>query len=163
MAENKITYIQSSEHAIVGESGGQAVTLAPGGRVLFNEDAASHKYLRQQIEAEDPSVAHLSIVEVSPKQERAAEEERQKMLEKASEIAAEVRNEQAREASEQLEERLEAAEDQQPHSDPTDFPPQDEEAQLLAKQSGAGQRATTQADVAEEDQPKSGRRTRKSQ
>lgn len=156
--ENKITYIQSSEHAIVGESGGQAATLAPGDRVLFNEEAASHKHLRKLIEAEDPSVAHLSIQEVSPKQEQAAQEEQAEMLEKAAEIAAEARAEEARAASVALEERLDTTGQQPPHSDPTDFPPQDEKAQSLARQSGAGQRATTQDDVVDEDKgSKSGR------
>lgn len=166
MAENKITYIQTSEHAIVGESGGQAQRLEPGERVLFNEEADSHKYLRKLIEAGDESVAHLSIVEVSPKEEAKAKEELQEQLAKAEKIAAKARAEELEGLQAQQDRQQEATGDVQPHSDPTDFPPVDEEAIRLAKESGAGQRASTQEDVADEDKeersPKSGRRSSRS-
>lgn len=151
MAENKITYIQTSEHAIIGESGGQAARLEPGQRVLFNEDAESHKHIKRLIEADDPSVAHLSLVEVSPKEEAKAKEEMQKQLAKAEKIAAKAREDELEQLQEQQDRQQEATGDVQPHSDPTDLPPQDEESIRLAEESGAGQRASTQEDVADED------------
>lgn len=161
MAEtkNKVTYITTNVHSMVAGSD----ALAPGERILLDEENDSHKHLKRLIEAQDPSVEHLSLLEVDPSAEKDAEEERQEMLKKAGELAAEQRNEEAREASERLEQQQEAGEGQPPHSDPTDFPPQDEEAQRLAEQSGAGQRASTQEDVVDEDkQSKSGRRSSRS-
>lgn len=152
---DKIKYIVANEHTIVGESGTQATTLAPGERVLLNEDADSHKHLAKLIEAEDPSVSHLSLVEVDPSQEKKAAEEREEMLEKANKIAAEARAEEARKVQDQLDKQLDVAEQQSPHADETDFPPQDVEAQRLAKESGAGQRASTQEDVQDEDKQES--------
>jgi hypothetical protein len=87
-------YIQSSEHAIIGSSGSPAETVAPGERVLLNEEVASHKLLVTQIEAGDPSVSHLSIVEVDADAERKQQEEQQEQLAKAEEIAAKARDEQ---------------------------------------------------------------------
>jgi hypothetical protein len=153
--ENKVTYIETSEHAMVAGS----APLEPGGRVLVDEDDAGHKGLVKLIKAQDPSVEHLSLIEVDPSAEKEAAEEQQEMLEKAEKIAAEARNEEARKASEQIEEQQEVQEDQERHADKEVFPPQDEESIRLAKKSGAGQRASTQADVADEDQPKSGRRS----
>jgi hypothetical protein len=153
---DKVKYIQTNEHSMLP---GAEKPLAPGDRVLIDEENESHKHLVRLIEAEDPSVEHLSLLEVDPGQEKKAAEEQQKMLAKAEELAAEQRNKEAQEASEQLEEQLNVAEGQSPHSDPTDFPPQDEEAQRLAEQSGPGQRASTQEDVVEEHGAKSGRRS----
>jgi hypothetical protein len=149
--ENKVTYIQTSEHAMVGGS----APLAPGERVLLDDENASHKHLKKLIEAQDPSVEHLSLLEVDPSAEKEAKEEYDEMLAKAEKIAAEARNEEARKADEQLEERQEVQEDQERHADSEVFPPQDEESIALAKKSGAGQRASTQADVAEEDKESS--------
>lgn len=153
--KKKITYIQTSEHAIVGQTGGPAAVLAPGERVEYNEDAASHKALRAGIEGGDPRYEHLSIVEVDLRQEAKQAEEEKEMLAKAEKIAAEARNEAAQEAQEQLERQQDAEaqrlEDGAPAAtEGTDFPAQDVEAQSLAEQSGAGQRATTQDDVVEE-------------
>lgn len=163
MAEKKkVQYIQTSEHSMIGGSD----ALAPGDRVLLDEDNDSHKHLVKLIEAQDPSVSHLQLIEVDPSAEAKAEEEKAEMLAKAAEIAAEARAEQARELTERLEENEELQAKAQEEGQPTatsgtDFPPQDEEAISLAKQSGAGQRASTQEDVADEDQPKQGRRTSK--
>jgi hypothetical protein len=153
--KNKVTYIETSEHAMVAGS----APLEPGGRVLVDDENAGHKHLKKLIEAQDPSVEHLSLVEVDPGAEKKAAEEREEMLAEAEKIAAEVRNEEARKASDQIEERLEAGAEAERHSDKEVFPPQDEASIALAKKSGAGQRASTQADVADEDQPKSGRRS----
>lgn len=147
---DKITYIQTSEHAIIGESGAQAAVLAPGEEVLFNEEADSHKYIKWAIEARDKSVAHLSLVEKDPDEVAAAEAEQEEMLEKAEKIASEARAEEARAAQDRLADQLDVAEEQQPHPDPTDFPKDDVEAQRLAKKSGGGQRASTQEDVVED-------------
>jgi hypothetical protein len=156
---NKIKYITTSQHSLVGDSG----PLAPGDRVLVDDENNTHKHLVKLIEAEDPSVEHLSLVEVNPGDEKKSQEEAKEMQAKAEKIAAEAREEEARAAQEELEKQLNVAEQQSPHSDPTDFPPQDVEAQKLAEQSGAGQRATTQEDVADEDKESksSGRRSRK--
>lgn len=166
MADKKIPYIQTTEHAIVSEAAGTSARLEPGERVLFNEESDSHKHIRKLIEAEDPSVAHLSLVEVDPKAEAKAGEERAEMLVKAEEIAAEQRAEETQALLDQQEEtdklRVQAQEEGQPaQTEGTDFPPQDEEAMKIAEQSGAGQRASTQEDVADEDQPRSGRRSSK--
>jgi hypothetical protein len=166
--ENKVLYIQTTQHAMVSESAGTSPVLAPGERVLFNEESDSHKSLRNLIEAQDPSVEHLSLVEIDPKAEKERQEEEQKMLAEAAKIAAEARNEQAQAAQEQLEKQQEAEaqrlEDGAPSAiSGTDFPPQDEEAQRLAEQSGPGQRASTQEDVVEEESgSKSGRRSKRS-
>lgn len=154
----KVTYIETSEHAMVGGS----APLEPGGRVLVDDENESHKHLKRLIEAEDPSVEHLSLVEVDPKAEKDAAKEKEEMLEEAAKIAAEVRNEEARKASEAIEEQLEASEGQQPHQDEPVLPPQDEESVRIAKKSGAGQRASTQEDVVEEQGSKSGRRSARS-
>jgi hypothetical protein len=153
--ENKVTYIETSEHAMVAGS----APLEPGGRLLVDEDNESHKGLLKLIKAQDPSVEHLSVVEVDPGAEKDAREEYEEQIAKAEKIAAEARDEEARKASEQIEEQQEVQEDQERHADKEVFPPQDEESIRLAKKSGAGQRASTQADVADEDQPKSGRRS----
>lgn len=150
MAENKVTYITTSEHAMVSEGANSSARLEPGERVLFNEESDAHKHIRKLIEAEDESVAHLSLVEVSPKDESKAEEQKRDMLAKANELAAKQREETAREAVEQHEKNLAAQEGQTPHADPTDFPPQDEAAIVLAEE---------QAD--QEEQPKAGRRSSK--
>jgi hypothetical protein len=55
------------------------------------------------------------------------------------------------ERAEELREQAEE-EGQPPVGQETDFPPQDREAQKLAAESGAGQRESTQDDVADEDQ-----------
>jgi len=157
---NKIKYITTSQHSMVGDS----APLAPGDRVLVDEDNDTHKHLLKLIDAEDPSVEHLSLTEVDPGQDKKAREEFAEQQAKAEKIAAEAREEEARAAQEELEKQLGTAEQQTPHSDPTDFPPQDVEAQKLAEQSGAGQRASTQEDVADEDKQEtksSGRRSRK--
>jgi hypothetical protein len=166
MAEekNKLLYIQSSEHTIVGRSGQPADTLAPGGRTLFDENAASHKFLQQVIEAGDPDYAHLSLVEVDQKAEQAQQEELQEKLAEAEQIAAAARDEQLQAALEHQEgtgdtKGIKGDQPPVPQVEGVNLPPQDEEAVSIAQQSGAGQRASTQADVAEEDQPKSGRRS----
>jgi hypothetical protein len=164
MAEKKSTFIVSSVHAMIGNIGGPSDVVTPGQRVPFNENSDSHKYLREQIEAGNPDYDHLSIEEVSLKDEKAADEEKQEMLAKAEEIAAKQRDEELQEAADTQAEvdaqRAQAEEDgQTTQAQATDFPPSDQEAQRLAVQSGAAQRATTQADVADEDQPKSGRRS----
>jgi transcriptional regulator with GAF, ATPase, and Fis domain len=166
--ENKVLYIQTTQHALVSESAGNSATLGPNDKVLYNEDADSHKQIRKLIEAGDPSVEHLSLVEIDPKAEKERQEEEKEMLEKAAKIAAEARNEQAQAAQEQLDKQQEAEEQRLEDGAPsaiegTDFPPQDEEAQRLAEQSGPGQRASTQEDVVEEESgSKSGRRSKRS-
>jgi transcriptional regulator with GAF, ATPase, and Fis domain len=156
----KTTYIVTSRHVIIGHTGAPSETLAPGGRVVFDEEAGSHKFLRAQIEAGNPDYAHLSIVEVDREAEAKQSEEREKLLAKAEEIAAEQRQEEARALQERQEAlRAEPLEGQSSAISETAFPPQDVEAQSLAEQSGAGQRATTQADVVEEDSSKSARRS----
>lgn len=153
-------FIQSSAHTIVGESGSTAAVLEPGGRVPLNEDAASHKYLAARIEAGDPDYAHLSVVEVDLEDERNQQEEQQQMLEQAAEIAAEARNEQLRELEERQDTSTEGVEGIEGETPPipqvseAHIPPQDKESVRLAGKSGAGQRATTQEDVADEDKPR---------
>jgi hypothetical protein len=151
MSEDKVQYIETSEHAMVAGS----APLEPGGRLLVDEDNESHKGLLKLIKAQDPSVEHLSLVEVDPGQAKQQAEEQQEMLEKAEKIAAEARNEEAREAADQIEEQQEVQEDQERHADKEVFPPQDEASIALAKKAGAGQRASTQEDVADEDKDKS--------
>jgi hypothetical protein len=153
-------YIQSSEHAIIGSSGSPAETVAPGERVLLNEEVASHKLLVTQIEAGDPSVSHLSIVEVDADAERKQQEEQQEQLAKAEEIAAKARDEQLQADLEAQEgtgdtKGIKGEQPPVPQVEGVDLPPQDEEAVEIAKQSGAGQRASTQEDVVEEDKPRS--------
>jgi hypothetical protein len=162
---NKVGFIQASAYTSVSNGTATATTLAPGERIAFNEDDPQHKYLRQQAEAGNPDFAHLSYVEVNLKDEADQNEEQQQMLEKAQEIAAKQRLEQAQDAQKQLEDQQAAEaqrlEDGAPSAiEGTDFPPQDEEAQRLAEQSGAGQRATTQEDVV--DEPKATGRRRSS-
>jgi hypothetical protein len=144
--KNKVTYIETSEHAMVAGS----APLEPGGRVLVDDENAGHKHLKKLIEAQDPSVEHLSLVEVDPGAEKEAAAEKEEMLAKAEKIAAEARNEEARKASEQLEERVKTVEDATRHSDPEVFPPQDKESIRLAKKSGPAQRASTQEDAADD-------------
>jgi hypothetical protein len=158
MADTKVTYITTSEHGQIGDSG----PLEPGGRVLFDEENATHKYVRKLIEAEDASVAHLSVVEVTPKDEAKNAEQAKEMAVKAQELAAEARNEQAREAQEELDKRLDVAEEQKPHSGQTVFPPQDEEAINISEQAGPGQRASTQEDVVEEEKATGRKRSSRS-
>lgn len=159
--KNKPLAIQSSVHTMIGNSGSPSDVIAPGDRVMLT-DSDSHKYLREQIEAGNPDYEHLSLVEVDHEADAAAEEEKQELLAKAEKIAAEVRSEQAQgEADRQsalAESRDRAEEEGQPAvGQEADFPPQDLEAQRLAAESGAGQRASTDADVADEDKKKSSR------
>lgn len=149
-------FIQTSEHVIIGQSGAAAATLAPGERVAFNEEAESHKEIARGIESGDADYEHLSIVDIDVKDEKKQEEEQAKMLEKAEKIAAKQRDEELQEATDQEDARSEAQEDapQVPQLADADPPPQDVEAQRLAKESGAGQRASTQEDVAKEDKPR---------
>src|SRR4051794_5554241 len=151
----KTTYIISSAYALIGRTGSPTDSVGPNERVEFDESADSHKYLKERIEAGDPTYSHLSILEVDLKAEAGQEEEKQDMLAKAAEIAAEERNKEAQEASERLDKQAELRdqaqeEGQPPVNEGTDYPPQDVEAQKLAEQSGAGQRASTQEDVVEE-------------
>lgn len=155
--ENKVLYIQSSEHAIIGRSGSPAETVEPGGRVLLDEDVESHKFLKAQIEAGAEGYEHLSLVEVDPKAEKAQKEEFDKQQEKAAKIAAKARDEQLQaDAGEAADEDNESSVSQ---VEDATLPPQDQEAVELAKQSGAGQRASTQEDTVEEHSAKSGRRS----
>lgn len=163
----KATFITSTVHALIGRTAGESDSVAPGERVAFDENAESHQYLRSRIEEGDPDYAHLSIQEVDLKAEQDQEQERAEMLEKAEEIAAEARQEETQANVERLERadelRQQAEEEGQPPvGQGADFPPQDREAQRIAKESGAGQRASTQDDVADEDQPKQGRRSSRS-
>jgi hypothetical protein len=160
----KTTFLTSSVHAVVGRAGAPSDVLAPGERVPFDAENDTHKYLREQIEAGNPDYEHLSIQEVSLKDEAKQQEELQEQLAKGAKIAAEQRQEEAQAAIDRQEHtdelRAQAEEEGQPPvGQQADFPPQDVRAQDLAAQSGAGQRATTQDDVADEDQPKSGRRS----
>jgi TolA-binding protein len=160
----KATFITSSAHALVGRAGAPSDVLAPGERTPFDPENATHKYLREQIEAGNPDYAHLSVLEVSLKDEAKQQEELQEKLAEGEKIAAQQRQEQAQAAIDRQQEtdelRAQAEEEGQPPVGlMADFPPQDVRAQDLAAQSGAGQRASTQADVADEDQPKSGRRS----
>jgi hypothetical protein len=163
MADSKKQqYIQTSEYTLIGETGSPSADLAPGGRVAVNEDAESHKYLVAQIEAGNPAYSHLSLIEVDFADEEKRAEEEAEMAEKARQIAAEARNEEDQAVLEQQEKLAGAREEQaeaQSATAGTDFPPQDEESIRLAKESGAGQRATTDADVVEETGPKQGRRS----
>jgi hypothetical protein len=159
----KAAFLQASAYTSVSNGTATATTLAPGERIPYDEDNAQHKYLRQQVEAGNPDVEHLSFVEVDLKAEADQAEEQKEMLAKAEKIAAEQRNEQAQAAQEQLDKQQDAEAERLESGAPsaiegTDFPPQDEEAQRLAEQSGPGQRATTQEDVVEEQGSKSGRR-----
>lgn len=162
---NKVKFLQANDHVLVGNMGSESVQLAPGGRVRFNEENSAHKGILQEIE--DGTNTSLQVVEVDLSAEQKASEEQQEMLEKAEKIAAEQRQEEARAALEQQEKtdelRQQAEEEGQPAAgQQANFPPQDEEAIRLSKQAGAGQRASTQEDVADEDQPsKSGRRSRR--
>jgi len=138
-------FIQTSEHAIIGESGAAAATLAPGERVPFNEEADSHKEIERGIEAGDEACAHLSIVEVDPKDEKKQEEELAKQLEKAEKVVA---KEQAKEDKAQAKEEAKVAKAQEnapPQQVDANPPPQDVEAKKLA----------------EDDQPPKTTRTRK--
>jgi arginine/lysine/ornithine decarboxylase len=170
MAEKKTTYITSSIHTMLPSDTATSHVVAPGERVVLDEENASHKFLRNRIESGDPDYEHLTISEVSRKDEAKADEERQEQLEKAEKIAAEVRQEQAQEAldrQQEIDEAREQAEEEGnlPQAQQTEFPPQDEEAQRLARESGPGQRASTQEDVVEETTGsggKSGRRSSRS-
>lgn len=158
---DKVKFLQATGHVVVGRSGGPSDSLAPGERVRLDEENDAHKGILQEIEEGRNSV--LELVEVDLESERKQQGEQEEMLEKAAKIAAEQRAEEAREALEQQEkmdeQRLQAEEEGQAAAgQQADFPPQDEEAISLSKQSGAGQRASTQEDVADEDQPKTGRR-----
>lgn len=160
MAKSK--FIQTDQHAIIGELGAPGGALEPGDKVPFNEDSESHKEIERRIDAGDPAYAHLSIVEIDAKAEQKQQEELDEQLEKAEKIAAEQRNEEAQKATEALEKAQEAQEDGPPIpqiADQEAIPPQDKEAQKLAKQSGAGQRATTQEDVVDEGKSRRGRRS----
>ena len=152
MAENKkMGFLQSKGYSQVSNGTATATPLAPGERVAFNEDDPQHKLERERAEAGDRN-ALFDYVEIDLEQEAAQQSEQAEMLVKAEEIAAEARNAEAKEAAEALERQEElrdqAAEEGQPAVNAgTDFPPQDEEAVRLSEQAGAGQRATTQADV----------------
>jgi hypothetical protein len=159
----KVGFLQAKGHSQLSNGTATAVGLAPGERVLFNEDDPQHKYERQLAEGGD-SKALFEFVEVDLKAEAAQNDEQQEMLAKAEELAATQRLEQAQNAQKQLEDQQDAEEQRLEDGAPssiegTDFPPQDEEAQKLAEQSGAGQRASTQEDVVEEHGSKSGRRS----
>jgi hypothetical protein len=164
MAESKkVGFLQAKGHSHLSNGTATATPLAPGEQVLFNEEDPQHKYERQRAESGDEG-ALFEYVEVDLKAKADQDKEQQEMLVKAEEIAAEQRNEQAQQAQEQLEKQQDAEaqrlEDGAPSAiEGTDFPPQDEESQKLAEQSGAGQRATTQEDVVEEQGSKSGRRS----
>jgi transcriptional regulator with GAF, ATPase, and Fis domain len=162
MADEKKTqqYIVASEHTVVGRTGGPSDTLAPGERVLVDPEAASHKFLVAQLEAGDPAYSHLSLVDVSYEDEAKQNQEREEQLAKAAKIAAEAREEELKQEQEDLQNQR--YEDGAPSAtEGTDFPPVDEEAISLAKQSGAASRASTQEDAVEES-PKRGRRSGRS-
>jgi transcriptional regulator with GAF, ATPase, and Fis domain len=168
MADEKKTqqYIVASEHTVVGRTGGPSDTLAPGERVLVDPEAASHKFLVAQLEAGDPAYSHLSLVDVSYEDEAKQNQEREEQLAKAAKIAAEAREEELKQAQEAQQEQEDLQnqryEDGAPSAtEGTDFPPVDEEAISLAKQSGAASRASTQEDAVEES-PKRGRRSGRS-
>lgn len=151
--------LQTSIHTMVGNSGSPSDVLAPGDRVYLT-DSDSHTYLREQVEAGNPAYEHLSLIEVDHEADARNEEEKQELLEQAAEIAAKQRAEAAQEEVDRQDElaasRARAEEEGQPAvGQDADFPPQDLEAQRLAAQSGAAQRATTDADVAEEDKQES--------
>lgn len=166
MAENKkMGFLQSKGYAHLSNGTATATSLKPNERAAFNEDDPQHKLERSLAEAGDPN-ALFEYVEVDLAQEAKAEDEKQEMLAKASEIAADVRNEEAQAAAEKVAEnqqlQAQAREEGQPAVNAgTDFPPQDVEAQKLAEQSGAGQRASTQADVVEETKTTSRKRSSK--
>jgi peptidoglycan hydrolase CwlO-like protein len=160
----KAKFITSSIHAVIGRAGAPADVVAPGERVPLDPENDTHKYLVEQIEAGNSDYEHLSVLEVSLKDEAKQQEELQEKLAEGEKIAAQQRQEEAQAAIERQEEtdelRARAEEEGQPPvGQQADFPPQDVRAQDLARQSGAGQRASTQDDVADEDQPKSGRRS----
>lgn len=167
MAENKkVGFLQAKGYSMLSNGTATATSLAPGERVLFNEDDPQHKLERKLAEGGDKNAGY-EYVEVDLAAESDAEEEKAEQLKKAEEIAAEVRNEEARAAAdaavEQEELRDQAAEQGQPAATGgTDFPPQDVEAQSLAEQSGAGQRASTQEDVVEEKKATGAKRTTRS-
>jgi hypothetical protein len=147
-------FIQTNTHSMVASSATESATLAPGERIPFNEELEAHKALAQQIEAEDDSVAHLSIVDVDLKAEKDQQAELEEKLAEAEEIAAEARNEQMRENQPEGVEDTDGIEGDTPpvpQLEGVDLPPQDEEAVRLAQESGAGQRASTQDDVVEEE------------
>jgi nucleotide-binding universal stress UspA family protein len=150
---DKVKFLQANDHVLVGNMGSESTQLAPGQRVRLNEENDAHKGILQEIEEGTNTV--LEVIEVDLKAEGKATEEREEMLEKADKIAAEQRAEEARSALEQQEKvdelRQQAEEEGQPApGQQSDFPPQDVEAQKLARESGAGQRASTQEDVVEE-------------
>jgi hypothetical protein len=166
MTENKKTaFLQAKGYSHLSNGTATATSLAPGERVLFDEANPQHKAERAMAESGDPN-ALFQLVEADLKAEADQEQEREEMLAEGAKIAAEQRQE-AQQAEidrqeRQAELRAQAEEEGQPPvGQGADFPPQDKEAQRLAAESGAGQRATTQDDVAEEDQPKSGRRSSK--
>lgn len=154
--------IQTTIHTMVGNTGSPSDVLAPGERVYLT-DSDSHKFLREQVEAGNPDYEHLSLVEVDHEADARNEEEKQELLAKGEKIAAKVRADQAQEEADRQDElaasRERAEEEGQPAvGQETDFPPQDEEAIRLAAESGAGQRASTDADVVDEDKKSSSRR-----
>jgi hypothetical protein len=148
--KKKARYITTSQHAMVGHTGAPTEILAPGERVPFDEEADSHKFLLAQIESGNPAYSHLSVVEVSHEDEEKQKKELEEKLEEAEKIAAEQRQEEARKAGEESG-PAEPLEGQPAVNEGTAYPPKDVEAQKLAEQSGAGQRASTQADVVEDD------------
>lgn len=88
----KIKYIEAVGYAIVGNSGGPATPLEPGGRVAYNDEIASHKAIAAEIDSGVNTT--LRIVDVDPEAEAAAEKEKQKLLKKAEEISAKQQLEQ---------------------------------------------------------------------
>lgn len=150
MADKKATFFVSSEYAMIAGSTNPTV---PGERVPFDENNDSHKYLRERIEAGDPDYEHLSVVEVDLKAEADQQEERDKQAEKARKAAAEA-NKQIAEEQAAASGPGEPLEDQPSATEGTDLPPQDEEAVRLGEESGAGQRASTDADVVEDESAK---------
>lgn len=164
MADKKLKFFVTSEHTMIGSAGAPSAVLSPGERVQIDENSDSHKFLLEQIEAGNEQYSHLTVQEVNLKDEAKADEERQKMLAKAEKIAAKVRDDEAQALADQEAEtnalREQAEEEgQTTQAQATDFPPSDQRAQSLAEQSGPAQRATTQADVVEEQGAKSGRRS----
>jgi hypothetical protein len=132
--KKKARYIVSSVHAMVGHTGSPTDVLAPGERVALDEEADSHKFLVAQIEAGNPDYAHLSVVEVDHQTEAEQAKEREEKLAEAEKIAAKQRQEEAQRLAEETG-PPEPLEGQPDVSQGTDFPPQDVEAQRLAKES----------------------------
>lgn len=159
MAKSK--FIQTSEHAMIGRAANAAEILAPGERVLVDEESTAHKFLVERIEANDPDYEHLSVVEVDLKAEGEQQKELDEKIAEGKKIAAEARDEQLR----ALEDRQQELSDEDTPAiqqlEDADPPPQDKEAQRLAKESGAGQRATTQEDVVDEDKESASKRGRR--